>query len=187
MLSEERIKQQLDMLLKSSDPGDSLHHLHVVTSDGKPGPLGPPAESQLETTVYAIMPVGADVDPETFTANVVVRAAMENIEKGRMPVFAALSQEMVTVEAPAGHQGPDPVAEEILARGGSLAEHPAAMEVTVLYAACRDGRRWKGRRYLTGARAGEIEEAELLVGRVRPRESVLSVAPLIRKLVGLTM
>lgn len=182
-LPEDMVVTQLNQLLESSDPGQELHHLHVVTSDGKPGPLGPPTPDQLETTVYAIMPVGPDVDPDVFTQNVVVSAAIENIKKARLPVFAALSQEMWQIP----RESWDEQAEKLASSGGSYGEHPAAIEVTVLYGACRDGRRWTGRRYLTGSRAGETEQIELLVGRPRPREGLVSPAPLIRKLVGMTM
>ncbi len=59
------------------------------------------------------------------------------------------------------------------------------VEATILYGACRDGRRWKGVRFLTGPKAGTTKDVELLVGQPSPDEA-FGAANLLRKLVGMT-
>jgi hypothetical protein len=179
MISEELIMSYLNNLLESSEPGATMHHLYVVSAPaGAVGPLGLPDESQAGLSVYAIAPT-AEVDVEQFIARTVATAGTEHAAKGRVVLFAALSQEAWAVKTM------DALARRLLAEG-RLFEHPDMVEMTMVYGACRDGRRWRARRWLTGADAGQTEDVELLVGRVDPREGRGPATPLVRKLVGLS-
>jgi hypothetical protein len=175
--------KHLDSLLTSSGPGASMHHLHVIAAPaGALGPFGVPEEGELNTKIYAIAPVaepGERFDVGEFIAKAIVSAAVEAGQENLTVLFAALAQEMWTA---------DPVDDHArrLMREGRLAEHPNAVEVTVVYGACRDGRRWRGRHWLTGPKAGTSEHVDLLVGLPRPHEGYgVDAAPLIRQLVGL--
>jgi hypothetical protein len=178
-IPEEMIMAHLDTLLTSSEPGASMHHLHVVAAPtGAVGPLGVPDEKQLAVKVYAIAPDG-DVEVERFIAKVIMAAAVEASEEGAVPLFAGMSQEVWTVH-PMDELG------RRLAGQGRLHEHPDAAELTIVYGASRDGRRWRGRRWLTGPRAGTTENVDLLVGRPHPHEGYGVVgAALVRRLVGI--
>jgi hypothetical protein len=73
----------------------------------------------------------------------------------------------------------------VMAHSGPVSEHPDAAEVTMVYAACRDGRRWIARRYLTGPRAGETVGPEILIGSLNPNEGWGMPTQLVWSLVGL--
>lgn len=182
MLSEDTIMRHLDNLLSSSEPGAEIHHLHVVEAPlGAVGPLGLFDEEKTRVCVYAILPTG-DVDPEEFAMQVVVSAAVEADKRNNVVVFAGLSQEMVGLK----NEDVDDLARRIRAENRSLIEHPKAFEATVLYAACRDGRRWTGRRFLTGDLAGTTEGVETLVGAPDRNEgAIVRAAPALRRLVGI--
>jgi hypothetical protein len=78
----------------------------------------------------------------------------------------------------------DPMAHQ-LQHEGWLSEHPHAAEVSVVYAAARDGRRWRSRRWLTGERAGTVDQVEVLVGRPDDAEWYgLQVVPHLLRMVG---
>lgn len=176
------IMGHLDILLSSSDPGDVLHHLHVIAAPrGAIGPLGMPDETQLKSTVYAIAADIAVESVESFIAKVIMTAAADCAKNGEQPMFAALNQEVFAL---AGEGRPDELARR-LHKEGRLFEHPDAAEATLVYATCRDGRRWRGRRWLTGPKAGQTEDVELLVGRPDPREGKGLPATLMLNLVGL--
>jgi hypothetical protein len=178
VIPEETIDRHLTNLLTTSDPGDQMHHLHVIAVDRDAvGPLGNVDPTKLETSVYAIAPTG-DVNPEQFCVTVIAHAAIDHIEKRKTVVWAGLSQEMWAVV--------DPTPESrALIRENRLQEHPDAAELTMMYAACADGRRWTGRRWLTGPLAGETEDLKIMTGPITLSESVLLPSPLIRKLVGI--
>lgn len=178
-IPEDMIMQHLGMLLTSSEPGAAIHHLHVVSAPhGAFGPLGLPDETQLHSTIYAIAPT-EDVDVQEFIATVIKAAAVEAHNNGAAPLFAALSQEVWTADPVDGLA-------RRLAREGQLHTHPGAAEVTIVYGASRDGRRWRGRHWLTGPKAGTTEAATLLVGRPHPHEAPgITYAPLLRQLVGI--
>jgi hypothetical protein len=181
LVSDERIMKHVELLLGQADPGDAMHGLHVVAlPDGAVGPLGVPSEEQLKVAVYAIMAdVESGVPVEDFITRVITAAAVEHVGRGEQILFAALSQEMWAVV------GPDAKAQELSAQG-RLREHPRAGEVTVVYAACADGRRWRGRRWVTGPLAGEEAVIEVLVGPAQHNEGQgVTNAPLVRRLVGL--
>lgn len=174
-IPEEDIVGHLNWLLEQADPGDVMHHLVVVAAGGL-GPLGIPDAENLAASVHAIAPVGKG-DVRQFIARTIVGVGVEYAAKGRPIMFAALSQEVLIVE------GMDAEADRLLAEG-RLDEHPDVREVTLVYGACRDGRRWRSQRWLTGPKVGQTEDVELLVGRLDPQE-VGGVAGLVRRLVGL--
>lgn len=178
MIPEETIVDSLNWLLGQAKPGDALHHLLVVSAGG-PGPLGLPDPGKLETRGYSIAPVRAGGDQ--YVAKVIASAGVEHAAARRTVLFAALSRETWWVQSKAEETREDL---RRLAAAGKLAEHPGACEVTRIYGACRDGRRWRGRRILTGPRAGVTEDVTLLVGRFDPQETDV-VGGLVRRLVGL--
>lgn len=66
----------LNLLLTSSEPGATIHHLHVVTAPASVvGPLGLPDPAQLHRTVYAIAN-DATVDAEQFITQVIALATV---------------------------------------------------------------------------------------------------------------
>jgi hypothetical protein len=134
--AEETITGSLEYLLGHSSPGDTLHHLDI--SAAPRGPLGLDLNN-LHNTVCAID--GLD----EMVAKTIMAMTVEAHEAGRGIYFAGLAME--NYEAPRD-------AEAHRLRGGKLGEHPQAVEVTRLYAACADGRRWVGWHYLAGPQAG---------------------------------
>lgn len=178
-IPEDMIMKHLNLLLTSSDPGDSMSHLHVVAAPyDAVGPLGTVDEKLLRTSIYAIDAAGKD--PDEFTVTVIAHAAVEHLEKGESIRFAVLSQEMWALTGK-----PDKLAEQ-LHREHRLSEHPDADEVTAVYGACRDGRRWYGQRWLTGPKAGPPENLEIHVGPIRRGEAPgMRNASLLLRMVGL--
>jgi len=174
---------QIDGWLKcvfgNSEPGQTLHHMvFAAAAEGEVTALGLP---QLKVTIYAIAPT-EDVDAGQFVARTIRGAIAEAQQNGTVPHFAALG-----IEAHSVTGNGDEVSENLgrrLAADGKLQEHPAAVEVTRLYAACRDGRRWTGEHILTGELAGTVRGPQLLTGAVGPQEAGLH-ARLIRAAVGL--
>jgi hypothetical protein len=178
-ISEETIMKHLHWQLGQSDPGDTMHHLVVLQAPaGATGPLGTTDETQVEVFLYGILAVpDEDITPEQLIAATIRNAGETARSAGTVVEFAALSQEAWTVRAPTA---------ELRAWEGRLNEHPDMVEMTIVYGACRDGRRWRGRRHLTGPHAGVTEEAQLLIGPVHPGESHgVSAERLIRQLVGM--
>lgn len=174
------IMKHLDHLLTSSDPGDSLHHLHVIaTSVGAVGPLGLPDDSKMEMQVYAIVPDDSHGKTIDLIAKTIAMAAVENEQRGNRVLFAGLSQETWTTP-------PDPESERLAREGRSFKEHSQVVEATIVYAACSDGRRYQSMRYLTGPDAGKKVGVEIFIGPVQRHEAFsLYMGPLLRKLVGL--
>lgn len=171
---EEDLTRHLNFLLKSSEPGDTIDHLLVSAGPG--GPFGLPDPEKLEVSCYAIAwQPGHGDDCATFTTKVLTMAGIDHVKKGMRIVFAGLAQERVAVV------GADDLSRR-LAREGRLEEHPRAGEVTTMYAACADGRRWHERRWLTGPKAGQTEPTELLAGPLYAAEQELH-ATLLRRLV----
>lgn len=179
MLSEDTLMRHLNNMLTSSEPGATVHHLYVVSAPADAvGPLGTVDETRTHTSVYAIVPSG-DVDPEMFAAQVVVMAGVEEAKRDAKVIFAGISQEMLTVTEA------DDLAKR-LHRERRLSEHPNVVEATVLYAACRDGRRWRGIHWLTGEKAGTTDNVDLMVGAPTSAEgSGVRAAALVRRLVGM--
>lgn len=179
-IPEDLIMRHLDLLLTSSEPGAILHHLVVVAAPivAAVGPLGLPDEAQLKTNIYAIAP-DKTVDVERFIAKVIMASAVEAADASTVILFAGLSQEVWT--APMDEQ-----TRRLINEHRQLSTHPEAAEVTVVYGASRDGRRWRGRRWLTGPKAGTTQNVDLLVGQSDPHEgNGVTCAPLVRRLVGI--
>lgn len=177
-IPEEMITQNLNYLLSSSDPGDEIHHLLVVACPKAAiGPLGLADEKKLEMTVYAIV-VDASVDPVEFAHKVIATAGVSHAERDLLPLFAGVSQKTFLVECV------DESVERLHAER-RLAEHPDGVEVTTVYAACRDGRRWGGVRYLTGPKADNAASFQMLVGKLTEGEAESLTARLVRRLVGI--
>lgn len=155
-IPEDALNKHLNWLLESSDPDSDIHHLIVVA--GAAGPFGIPDPDKLENTVYAIAwePGGDDTLP-TFTKKVILAAGVDHVQRGMRIVFAGLAQHLIAVS-------PGDDLSRRLAREGRMEEHPRAGEVTMTYAACSDGRRWRGRRWLTGPKAGQTEDVTLVLG-----------------------
>lgn len=156
MIPEEMITKYINSLLKS-EPGDVLHHLHVVAAPVTAiGPFGLPDSEKLHVTVFAIAPDDT-VDAAEFTIKAIAAAHADNLKEDRVAMFAAISQETWTARAS------DELARR-LHREGRLSEHPDAVETTFVYAACRDGRRWRARRDLTGPNVEQSADVKMLVG-----------------------
>ena len=65
-----------------------------------------------------------------------------------------------------------------------LSEHPESVEVTRLYAACSNRRRWVGEHYLTGPKAGVVSGPLIRWGAIGPQEKETHQV-LIRAAVGI--
>lgn len=152
------------------------------------GPLGLPDESKLDVSVYGLAPTFRDDgtnhthDVQAFTARVIAAAAAEHRAKRNTPLFVGLAQEMFMLHADYMDERARALQDK-----GHLHEHPDAVEATFIYAAASDGRRWRGRHFLTGARAEEPPVLDLIVGRPRRNEgNGIGVAPHLRRLVGIS-
>lgn len=177
----------LDWLLTSSQPGTMLQHLLVVAAPrASVGPLGLVDESKLEVTMYGIIPDESSNATMTLVRSTIGAAAVSHEGADELVLFAGLSHEVWGVSAPVS-ENPEQIEEyQRYHREGRLSEHPDAVEQTLVYAACRDGRRWRGMRYLTGPKAGETFAVDFFVGREVQAEGFnSSTAPLVRRLVGL--
>lgn len=188
-IPEELIMSHLDSLLSSSEPGAEIQHLHTVAAPrGAVGPFGLVDESKLEACVYAIVPDDTPAKTMAFVRQAIATAAIQHYKKKQDVLFAGLSHEFFMVEIPLGKVDVEWDAEMTrLQREGKLHTHPDAVEMTTVYAACRDGRRWQSLRYLTGPKAGQTKAVDMFVGRIYHEEEgfTLPTSPLVRKLVGL--
>lgn len=169
--------KHLESLLSTSTAESSLHHLHIVS--GPVGPLGMPDPEKLQVTIYAIAP-DETVNAGRFICKTIAAAAVNSAQADHVIVFAGLSQEVWAVV-----DTDTPELVQDLVRQGRLREHPDAIDVTMVYAACRDGRRWTGRRYLSGPRANTTDDVKLLVGPPDHTEASRP-AKMVRSLVGMT-
>ena len=162
-IPEETITRVINQMLTST-PGDALHQICLVAAPRTAiGPLGLADPEQLQTTVYAIV-VDDSVNPVEFITDTIGRAALACHDAGQVALFAALSQEVWMVK------GMDELGTR-LHRERRLHEHPNAQEVTMVYAACRDGRRWRAKRFLTGPEVEPTTDVRLLLGPPRPHEA----------------
>ncbi len=179
MVPEEKIKQALDYLVNSSNEGDVMQCMITVYSPmSGVGPLGIPDATKLETAVYALAPV-APVDALAWTQQQIRQAGFRHRLNGEQVLFAAISQEMYEVAA----EDFDDEARRLRA-AGRLQDHPRVTEVSLVYGACADGRRWRTHRHLTGPERG-ASPVELLEGGFRPNEERGRVERLVCQLVGL--
>lgn len=156
MVPDEDILRDVNYLLTNSDPGDELHHMFVTAAPRNA--FGLPDLDNIHRSVYAISYDGSD--PNLLT-KVVVAAGIEQFKNKRTILYAAGALETVFVDR--SEETDDGLAAKLSAEH-RLSEHPKAQEITVVYAACSDGRRWTGRRYLTGPKAGQVDDAVMLVG-----------------------
>lgn len=182
MIPEEQISKYLDMLLTKSDPGDSIHTLLTVAAPKDAGgPFGFATEDQQKINMYALAYVdGQTADTlEQFIGKAMLAAIAEHGRQDEVILFAALSLEMQGVEKV------DELAVR-LAKEGRIAEHPDLCEATLVYATCRDGRRWQGTRFLTGAKAGDTFGPDVLTGPVdHQKEYHGKHGFLLRRMVGI--
>jgi len=166
LIPEDMITRHINSLLKS-EPGDVLHHLHVVSAPASAiGPLGLPDEEKLHVAIFSIAPDDT-VDAAEFTVKTIAAAHADNDREDRVPMFAAISQETWAVKTGGAN---DELARQ-LRRQQRLREHPDVVEITFVYATCRDGRRWRAQRILTGPDADFSRDVELLVGHPNPGEA----------------
>lgn len=175
-ISEETIMDTLGFLLDHSEAGASVHQMHVFS--GGPdavGPLGTVDENKVHSQGYMIAPMGG-IDIDSFIQDLISRVSIETRARRERVLFAALSLEAWSVKPM------DDLGHELLAKG-RLFEHPNMIEETIVYGAAADGRRWTGRRLLTGPRAGTTEYADVMVGAPTEREQ-RPEWNLLRQLVG---
>lgn len=179
MIPQDVIDGYLSSLFGRSEPGQTMHHLLVATANPADGSvLGIP---NLEVAVYAIAPTG-DVDAEQLLAETIMTAIVWARRKGAVVHFAGLAMEVYTI-ADDGNEVTENRARLLLAER-RLQEHPDAVEMTRLYAACRDGRRWTGGHILTGPKAGTVSGPHARVGGIAPQEKGMHQR-LVRAAVGL--
>lgn len=180
MIPEEMMTEHLTWLLESSEPGAALHHLHVLSAPA--GPLGIDYD-KIKVLVAAL--AADDSEPvQQFIARAIIKIGLDVAEADEKVIFAGISQETWMIEG----RGVKSLmqARRLHAEGKSFGEHPDACEVTALYAASADGRRWRGQRWLTGPKAGTNENVTVLVGPARPaEEGPVHCASFIRAMVGL--
>lgn len=166
MVTSEQVDGYLACLFGRSDPGQEFHQLLVAHADpaGRTA-LGMPT---MQSSIFAIAPT-QDVDAAAFVSQCIRRATTTIRESGHVIHFAGLAMEVWTV-ADDGTKATENRVRRLLA-DRKLQEHPAAVEVTQLYAACRDGRRWVGTHLLTGPRAGAVLGPQVRTGPFTPGES----------------
>lgn len=181
-IPEEMIISQLGLLLDQGDADSRMHHMHVVAAKpGALGPLGLPAEGALGTSVYAMFfdqdgPGGI----EKWITKTIARSRFEHERRGDTILFVALSQSMWMVD----EEHFDVLARKLM-HEQRLYEHPHVADVTIVYGAARDGRRWRSRRWESGPKEGTTDQVELLVGRPDPGEWYgMPVVPHLLRLVG---
>lgn len=183
MISDDLIETYLNNLFGSSAPGDDIHSLVFSVADDFAGrtALGVIPSDKVEVRFHAIVPT-VEVDGDHFIAQTITRAIAEAQADKKVVHFAGLAIEANAV-VDDGSEVTENRARRLMA-DRKLQEHPAAIELTRLYAACRDGRRWTGEHYLTGPKAGTIDGPHLRMGGLAPEE----VGPhqwLVRLAVGL--
>ena len=179
MIPDDAIDGYLSAIFGDSEPGAMLHTMLLAVAEPETGPLGLP---KIATTLYAIDPSGPN-GGDPFVAKAIRAAVAEKLREGCVIEFAGLAIEAHIVDIPDN----DEVAENkarVMHGDRRLSEHPAAVETTVLFAACRDGRRWTGMHYLTGPKAGTVLGPELHQGTLVDQEQG-RYARLIRSAVGI--
>lgn len=169
MIPDDVIENYLSNLFGRSEPGQVIHHLLFATAEpADHTALGLPDPGKLKVAIYAIAPTG-DVDADRFVSQTIMAAIAEAHRNKTAVHFAGLAMEAHAVKDD-GTEVTGNLARRLVA-DRKLQEHPGAVEVTRLYAACRDGRRWTGEHILTGPKAGTISGPRLRVGALAPQES----------------
>lgn len=168
MTLDDEIASYLDTLFGHSTPGQIAHQMLIAFTE--PGnhqnALGMLDPAQLKLEMAAIAP-DASVDTDQFIAKSILTGVTELWLENNVIHFVGVTVEALHV----GLEGLDEAAKAEVRRlqaEGRLFEHPAAAEVTRLYAASRDGRRWVGRHNLTGPKAGTIDGPTELRGELYP-------------------
>lgn len=177
-IPDEEITKHLNFLLNNSDPGDTLGGLHIVVAPI--GADGQPDVDKRETHVYVLAcDENAEVKPSQLAVLTIANAALQYQEQKKLPLFACIKTEAWGVEPF------DELAQQMRDTGRPYSEHPNAGEITVIYAATRDGRRWDGRRWISGPQAGTTDGPNQFTRPIAADEGLGIMAPAIRKLVGL--
>ncbi len=181
-ISEDVIMRQLEIAMTASEAGDAFHHLHVVSAPPEAvGLFGEVPTDKLQATVYAIDPGQGVREDLQLMAMAVSAAAREALSNNLAPLLVSMALEVWIVLPP----DRDELSVKLQA-AGRLQEHPKCVEMTAVYGVCRDGRRWRGRRILSGPRANETQNVEMLVGEpVMGESGGIPIERLMRKLVGL--
>lgn len=177
MIAEDDITRYIDILFGHSEPGAALHHLLVAAAD--PGDVDAFGMPKSMVSMYAIAPDSNE--PEQFIGKAIISAGIDAYKAGRVILFAGFAKEVNVVDTRTADEATENRARRMQAEG-KLSEHPAAVEATWLYAACRDGRRWVGNHFLTGAKAGTIIGPDIRVGGLSADERGFH-QQLVRKLV----
>lgn len=125
----------------------TTHALRLGVDSGGTNALGVPV---LELVHVAIVPEGdrGGLSVDDAIRQMINGAVAQARRLGRVHVaaFALEAHQYTGMDADAGGPGAQRRAAELAAER-RLEEHPDAQEVTLLYAACADGRRWHGVRW----------------------------------------
>ncbi len=174
-VTDENIEHWLNMLFGHSEPGDAVHRMMTATAD----PTG-----EVTVSVTGIAPQAPEVTgmhPDVFVKRG-VKDSIDRAAAGGTILFAALVMEVCAMT--------DDVSDEVKAEGrrlmvaGNLQLHQQAIEMTQLYAAARDGRRWMAQHRLTGPKAGQIRGPLMFTGPLDAVERGIEQR-MIRRAVGL--
>jgi hypothetical protein len=161
-----------------SKPGDSIHNLIVVAAD---------RSGKFHTSVYAIVHT-PDTTLGWLLSSTFNMAANSTAKDGHTTVFAMLSLEINTTKFPQGIDEASVAERERqlqMRAQHRLDEHEHSREVTMMYSAAADGRRWTGWYEITGPNAGSKTGPTELTGPVTKQEIGLQHR-LVRRLVGNT-
>jgi hypothetical protein len=151
ILDDDAALSTIQAVFGHSEPGAEIHSL-VLVRKGLTA-LGVP---ELVTSMDAIAPAYDNaLDAERFIDASIRSAAADPTQP--QPLLAVFVMEAVSISE-------DVLADEVqennarlLLAAGRLRQHSQAVELSRLYAAAADGRRWTGQHWLTGPQAGEIE------------------------------
>lgn len=180
MIPQDLIDKCLRQLLDNPSPGDTLHTMVVVTEDpAERARLGFIDPDKLDVDVWMLNPCRA-MSPDQLFSDTAKRIVVQTILEKRLLHFAGLGVvgEMLATPIPEGVNADD--VPPVDPRG-----HPDAVQAVVLLAACRDGRRWSGWRFLDGPQAGKQAGPELHATKRLASPERVSVAKIVRSMVGL--
>ncbi len=183
MIPKELVDEYLGVLFGNSEPGQTMHHMLVAVAESAAGSaLGFLRADKLEVWMFAIAVVGPD-RVEEFIAKTIADATEAARVQGKVPYFVGLTLERHLVVFADRDEVTENRARRMVA-DQQLHEHPEAVEVTQLYAASRDGRRWSGVHFLTGEQAGKMAGPFLREGPIAAEEDA-TPQRLVRAMVGL--
>lgn len=181
MLTDDQVSSYIDSIFGNSKPGDSLHHFFVASAAIKDcDAFGNPPPDKIVVQFCFLAP-DASVDVSRFMQESILMTGRKLQQDGHRAFFAGLSMEVNAVINP-------PVNEhnaiDTLYAQRRLSEHPLSVEITTLYAAARDGRRWTGQHTLTGPNAGAKTGPTVRTGHISRDERSVANA-IVRGVVGL--